>query len=131
MKKSIHFVKYVALIVLLALPCGKAMAQAESTDTINKPAVLYSAPKRYEIAGITVSGIDNYEDYVQQLENTIEMYEDMIEMYEEAIEELEDTTDYEATLEALGAAIEMAQLRVDTCQKMVDEAKAKLDAAIK
>ena len=64
MKKSRHFVKYVAMIVLLALPCEKAMGQAESTDTINKPAVLYSAPKRYEIADITVSGIDNYEDYV-------------------------------------------------------------------
>ena len=26
--------------------------------------MLYSAPKKYEIAGITVSGVDNYEDYV-------------------------------------------------------------------
>ena len=64
MKKSIYFVKYITLIALLALPCGKAVAQAALTDTINKPVVLYSAPKRYEIANITVSGIDNYEDYV-------------------------------------------------------------------
>ena len=64
MKKSIYFVKYITLIALLALPCEKVVAQAALTDTINKPVVLYSAPKRYEIAGITVSGIDNYEDYV-------------------------------------------------------------------
>ena len=64
MKKSIRLVKYLALTALLALPCGKATAQTTSTDTINKPVVLYSAPKRYEIANITVSGIDGYEDYV-------------------------------------------------------------------
>ena len=64
MKKSIHFIKYIVLTGLLALPCGKAIAQAAFTDTISKPVVLYSAPKRYEIANITVSGIDGYEDYV-------------------------------------------------------------------
>ena len=40
------------------------MAQLVQTDTIENPTVLYSAPRKYEIAGITVSGIDNYEDYV-------------------------------------------------------------------
>lgn len=64
MKKSIYLIKYIALIGLLTLPCGEAIAQATLTDTINKPAVLYSAPKRYEIADITVSGIDGYDDYV-------------------------------------------------------------------
>ena len=64
MKRSIHLIKYIVLIVLFTLPCGKGMAQGALTDTIHKPAVLYSAPKRYEIADITVSGIDGYEDYV-------------------------------------------------------------------
>jgi outer membrane protein insertion porin family len=64
MKKSIHLIKYVVLIILLVVPCGGVEAQDVFTDTIHKPSVLYSAPKRYEIAGITVSGIDNYEDYV-------------------------------------------------------------------
>ena len=64
MKKSIYLIKYIALIGLLTLPCREAIAQATLTDTINKPAVLYSAPKRYEIADITVSGIDGYDDYV-------------------------------------------------------------------
>ena len=64
MKKSINLVKYIILVALLALPCGRVIAQVAFTDTISKPAVLYSAPKRYEIADITVSGIDNYEDYV-------------------------------------------------------------------
>ena len=64
MKKSIHLIKYVVWIILLVVPCGGVEAQDVFTDTIHKPSVLYSAPKRYEIAGITVSGIDNYEDYV-------------------------------------------------------------------
>ncbi len=65
MKKSKHLIKYyIVLAGLLALPCGEAIAQAALTDTISTPAVLYSAPKRYEIAGITVSGIDGYDDYV-------------------------------------------------------------------
>ena len=64
MKKSINLIKYITLIGVLAMPCGEILAQAALTDTISKPAVLYSAPKHYEIAGITVSGIDNYDDYV-------------------------------------------------------------------
>lgn len=64
MKKIITLIKYMALVGLLALPCEKSVAQSALTDTISKPTVLYSTPKRYEIAGISVSGIDNYEDYV-------------------------------------------------------------------
>ena len=64
MKRSIPLIKYILLTLLLAFPCGKATAQDALTDTIHKPAVLYSAPKHYEIAGITVSGIDDYEDFV-------------------------------------------------------------------
>ena len=37
----------------------------ERTDTIYNPQVIYSTmPRKYEIAGITVKGADNYEDYV-------------------------------------------------------------------
>ena len=64
MKKSIHLFKIIALAGLLVIPHGKATAQIADTDTIKSPSVLYSAPKKYEIAGITVSGVDNYEDYV-------------------------------------------------------------------
>ena len=64
MKERIHLIKYIALIIFFALPCEKGMAQSISTDTVSKPSVLYSAPRQYEIADITVSGIDSYEDYV-------------------------------------------------------------------
>ena len=64
MKKDQKAFKYIVLVVLLALPCVRVWAQLALNDTIEKPIVLYSAPKKYEIAGITVSGIDNYEDYV-------------------------------------------------------------------
>ena len=65
MKRSLSIFKYIGLVGLfLTISLGEAFAQYADTDTISKPAVLYSAPKKYEIAGITVSGIDNYEDYV-------------------------------------------------------------------
>ena len=64
MKKKLSVFKSIALIGLLTLPFGKVVAQSVETDTISKPSVLYSAPMKYEIGGITVSGIDNYEDYV-------------------------------------------------------------------
>ena len=64
MKNYLNIFKLITLTALFALPSGKAMAQFAVTDTIEKPAVLYSAPKKYEIAGITVSGVDDYEDYV-------------------------------------------------------------------
>ena len=64
MKKKLSVFKSIALIGLLTLPFGKVVAQSVETDTVSKPSVLYSAPMKYEIGGITVSGIDNYEDYV-------------------------------------------------------------------
>lgn len=64
MKKKLSVFKSIALIGLLAWPFGGVVAQTVETDTISKPSVLYSAPMKYEIGGITVSGIDNYEDYV-------------------------------------------------------------------
>ena len=65
MKRNRNIFRYIGLIgLLLTASLGEAFAQYADTDTISKPSVLYSAPKKYEIAGITVSGIDNYEDYV-------------------------------------------------------------------
>ena len=40
-------------------------AQNVSTDDSSKPVILYSGtPKKYEIGGIEVTGVKNYEDYV-------------------------------------------------------------------
>lgn len=53
-----------SLICLSSLPF-KGEAQVAETDTIYNPSILYSsAPKKYTIAGISVKGIENYEDYV-------------------------------------------------------------------
>lgn len=54
-----------ALLCLLNIPIeGKAQQVAE-TDTIFNPIILYNGtPKKYTIAGISVRGIENYEDYV-------------------------------------------------------------------
>ena len=50
-----------------ALGTGNAYAQTATTteEEENNPVVLYTAnPKKYEIAGIKVQGVKNYEDYV-------------------------------------------------------------------
>ena len=53
-----------SLICLSSLPL-KGEAQVAETDTIYNPSILYSStPKKYTIAGISVKGIENYEDYV-------------------------------------------------------------------
>ena len=53
-----------SLICLSSLPF-KGEAQVTETDTIYNPSILYSStPKKYTIAGISVKGIENYEDYV-------------------------------------------------------------------
>lgn len=59
------------LILLLFAMMGfssivtNTVAQTLNTDTIYKPDILYNgAPKQYEIAGIRVEGVKNYEDYV-------------------------------------------------------------------
>ena len=52
------------LCVLMVVPAVPVAAD-DDDNVIEKPTILYSTtPKRYEIGGITVSGIDNYEDYV-------------------------------------------------------------------
>ena len=49
------------LLALFAAP----PIMADDDDVVESPSIIYSSmPKRYEIGGITVSGIDNYEDYV-------------------------------------------------------------------
>ena len=58
--------KYRILFILIAamVACGNASA-AEQNDTIYNPTVIFSGmPKKYEIAGIRVTGLQNYEDYI-------------------------------------------------------------------
>ena len=51
-----------ALLATVMIPEVKA---AEPTDTIYNPPMFFTGmPKKYEIAGIRVSGLQNYEDYI-------------------------------------------------------------------
>ncbi|MDP4270720.1 MAG: outer membrane protein assembly factor BamA, partial [Bacteroidota bacterium] len=56
------------LIFTIAFIAGCAIVNAQQTatqDTIVNPVIQYNnSPQKYEIAGITVSGVKNYEDYV-------------------------------------------------------------------
>ncbi|MDD4198138.1 MAG: POTRA domain-containing protein [Paludibacter sp.] len=61
------FQRYFFLIVLFSLFFHKTTfaQQNESADTLTTPEINYgSIPQKYEIAEITVSGADNYEDFV-------------------------------------------------------------------
>jgi len=61
------FQRYFFLIVLFSLFFHKTnfAQQNENTDTLAIPVINYSAtPQKYEIAEITISGADNYEDFV-------------------------------------------------------------------
>lgn len=59
--------RYKALLtlsIIAALFCPGLKA-AEPTDTIYNPPMIFSGmPKKYEIAGIRVNGLQNYEDYI-------------------------------------------------------------------
>ena len=56
--------KLLSLITLILAYCASAQAQAQ-TDTIYNPNVVFTGmPRSYEIAGIKVSGTDNYEDHI-------------------------------------------------------------------
>ena len=45
--------------------CNNGYAQEITAEENNSPVILYSAtPKKYEIGGIKVEGVKNYEDYV-------------------------------------------------------------------
>ena len=60
--------RYKIFFILFSLfSCAFAQAQESYTlnDTIFNPKVVFSGtPQKYEIAGITVSGVDNYDDYI-------------------------------------------------------------------
>ena len=55
------------LLILIALICATAFGSSaqEKVDTIYNPPVIYSSmPKKYELAGIKVSGNGNYEEFI-------------------------------------------------------------------
>jgi outer membrane protein insertion porin family len=53
------------LLLLLAATASPALTAQERTDTIYNPPIVYTGlPTKYEIAGLKVSGADNYEDYI-------------------------------------------------------------------
>ncbi len=60
--------RYKQLFLIVAILAGMAMSHAkaqEVNDTIYNPKVVFTGmPKKYEIAGIKVTGVDNYEDYI-------------------------------------------------------------------
>ena len=60
--------RYKIIFILLSLfSCAFAQAQETYTlnDTIFNPKIVFSGtPQKYEIAGITVSGVENYDDYI-------------------------------------------------------------------
>lgn len=60
--------RFKLLLIILAIFAGTAANKAvaaESNDTIYNPKVIFSGmPQKYEIAGIKVTGVDNYEDYI-------------------------------------------------------------------
>ena len=60
--------RFLLILTTLACLCGfcnQTHAQEITAEENNNPVILYSAtPKKYEIGGIKVEGVDNYEDYV-------------------------------------------------------------------
>lgn len=62
--------RYTVFFLLIALLAGTAHGWAQDptrtvNDTIYNPKVIFSGnPQKYEIAGIKVTGVDNYEDYI-------------------------------------------------------------------
>lgn len=58
---------FIAFICLLGyvVPAIAQEVETTATDDASKPIILYSGiPKKYEIGGISVEGVSNYEDYV-------------------------------------------------------------------
>ena len=56
--------KLLTLLAALLAMANSAAAQV-TNDTIYNPKVIFSGmPHKYEIAGIKVTGVDNYEDYI-------------------------------------------------------------------
>lgn len=57
--------KVLLILTIVATVLFPDIKAAEANDTIYNPTVIFSSmPKRYEIAGIRVTGVDNYEDYI-------------------------------------------------------------------
>ena len=56
---------FITFISLFSLATSGIAQNVTTTDESSKPVILYSGtPKKYEIGGIKVSGVKNYEDYV-------------------------------------------------------------------
>ncbi|MDE6801767.1 MAG: outer membrane protein assembly factor BamA, partial [Muribaculaceae bacterium] len=58
--------KFLLIIALMAALCSSAQAQtATPADTVYSPTVVFNGtPRNYELAGISVEGGDNYEDFI-------------------------------------------------------------------
>ena len=59
-----HIKALFLLVMVFQLPMQLQAQTVAKTDTINSPEVSYSYPRKYEIAGITVTGAESYDDYV-------------------------------------------------------------------
>ncbi len=59
-----HFAIFTILLSLISFAAPRAAAQARVDTIFNPPIVYTSLPSTYEIAGLSVSGADNYEDYI-------------------------------------------------------------------
>ena len=60
-----RFPYIISALACLFFICNHGYAQEIATEENNNPIILYSAtPKKYEIGGIKVEGVKNYEDYV-------------------------------------------------------------------
>jgi outer membrane protein insertion porin family len=57
--------RLIPTLLLLLASAAPALNAQERTDTIYNPPIVYTGlPTKYEIAGIQVTGADNYEDYI-------------------------------------------------------------------
>ena len=64
-KMQYRFSFILSTIACLFCFCTNGHAQEITAEENNSPVILYSAtPKKYEIGGIKVEGVENYEDYV-------------------------------------------------------------------
>ena len=60
-----RFPYIISALACLFFICNNGYAQEIAIEENNNPVILYSAtPKKYEIGGIKVEGVKNYEDYV-------------------------------------------------------------------
>ena len=55
----------IILMTVLGLNISAQVKPAEPVDTVYNPNIIYTGiPNKYEIAGIKVTGVPNYEDYI-------------------------------------------------------------------